>query len=207
MKKIVYMLALAAVLSCAGCSNNAESNAAEVQGTSSQTSSQPDVTSQPEESSIEVVAGDFAFKVPESAELSDNSEDGVIQLSYLIQSEGCEYSLSILSTSKENGQKLHNDFVNYLNNYAEEMVELAKAIGATGDVEFPDHSMEKENVDNIGGETVSLGTKWEFKSESYCFIALSCFVNDKYYTLEYHAESQSYDPAIWDDFLNNIRPL
>ena len=166
MKKIVYMLALAAVLSCAGCSNNAESNAAEVQGTSSQTSSQPDVTSQPEESSIEVVAGDFVFKVPESAELSDNSEDGVIQLSYLIQSEGCEYSLSILSTSKENGQKLHNDFVNYLNNYAEEMVELAKAIGATGDVEFPDHSMEKENVDNIGGETVSLGTKWEFKSES-----------------------------------------
>lgn len=114
MKKIVYMLALAAVLSCAGCSNNAESNAAEVQGTSSQTSSQPVVTSQPEESSIEVVAGDFVFKVPESAELSDNSEDGVIQLSYLIQSEGCEYSLSILSTSKENGQKLHNDFVNYL---------------------------------------------------------------------------------------------
>ena len=94
MKKIVYMLALAAVLSCAGCSNNAESNAAEVQGTSSQTSSQPVVTSQPEESSIEVVAGDFVFKVPESAELSDNSEDGVIQLSYLIQSEGCEYSLS-----------------------------------------------------------------------------------------------------------------
>ena len=207
MKKIVYMRALAAVLSCAGCSNNAESNAAEVQGTSSQTSSQPDVTSQPEDSGIEVVAGDFVFKIPEGAVLSDKSEDGAINLNYSIQSEGSEYYLSILSASKEYGQNLHNNLVNYLDNYAEEEAKIAQILGETGEVEIPDYSMEKENVDCIGGEAVSLGTKWEFKFESYSSITLSCFVNDKYYNLEYRAESQSYDPAIWDDFLNNIRPL
>lgn len=207
MKKIVSTLVLAAVLLCSACSNNSEISTAESQETSPQTGSQLEISSQTDNGYIEVAAGDFVFIVPENAKLSDLSEDGVVELSYTIPVEEGEYYLSIRSENKDNGQKFHNDLSDYLNNYAEKMVELAKDLGATSEVVFPEYSMEKDGVDILGGESVSLGTKWEFNSESYSFTILSCFVNDKYYTLEYRADRQLYDPTVWNDFISNIRPL
>lgn len=207
MKRIVLIVVLASALLCSGCADSTTDNPGNSLESSIQISSSAEESSYTEDDYIEVVAGDFVFKVPKNAKLADSSKDGLTSLNYSVQEDGGELGFSISYANQEDGQKIHNSMVDFMGDYGNKMTELARMLGETGEVDLPDYSIETISVDSIGGKEISLGAGWEFKSESYSYISLSCFVGDKYYNLEYEADNQIYSPEAWQDFLSNIRPL
>lgn len=206
-RKFTLIIALGALLLCSSCSKSdviehqeASSNASEHQEASSQNNYESD------DDFIEVVAGDFVFCIPEDSELTDSSTDEVINLKYSIKQDESEYNLFIISADKETGQKIHNDTVDFMNNYSKKISEFDNlATDSTEEIEMPLCDIQKVDIDSIGGVKTSLSTGWLMEMEDYSFILVSCFANGKYYSLQY--TTQSFDPAVWDDFLNNIRPL
>lgn len=206
-RKFTLIIALGTLLLCSSCSKSdviehqeASSNASEHQEASSQNNYESD------DDFIEVVAGDFVFCIPEDSELTDSSTDEVINLKYSIKQDESEYNLFIISADKETGQKIHNDTVDFMNNYSKKISEFDNlATDSTEEIEMPLCDIQKVDIDSIGGVKASLSSGWLMEMEDYSFILVSCFVNGKYYSLQY--TTQSFDTAVWEGFLNSIRPL
>lgn len=207
MKRIVS-LCLAFALLCTGCAKS-ESTGDEIHSEpqSSQTSFTSISVTSEERNYIEVTAGDLVFCVPKESKLEDSSSDGLINLSYTIINDGGESHINIISTDKDSGQSLHNDTVDFMSNYNERIAQLSGVLSDTsGD---NPHNAEIQNIEinSIGGQKISLGDSWLTDSAEYKRMDISCFVGDYYYQLSYSATAEIYDPAVWDDFLNNIRSL
>ena len=202
MKKIVSLCLIFALL-CTGCAKS-EPTGDEI--SSELLISQTSVTSE-ESNYIEVTAGDFIFCVPEGSTLDDSSSDGLINMSYTISCDRGEYHLNIVSTDKDSGQPLHNETVDFMSNYNEKMAQWSEMLSDTSEDNFQNTEIQYIEINSIGGQKVSLGDAWFTDSTEYKRMDISCFIGDYYYQLSYSATAEMYDPAVWNDFLNNIRPL